>query len=199
LNNKMKINLHVDLIFILGKIGSGKDTAADYLNKKYNFTILRYGDIIKNMMITAGWDGKKDIRGRKLMLDIGEAFRKWDENVFVKQMINLTTDNITIRFDDLENINTKRIVISDVRLPNEIFYYKKLLKERVVSFKDTSVKMLGSNYNNSREIDEEISKDPTETSLDDYEADYFILNDQYTKLNTIYENLDVVIKTEFGY
>lgn len=199
MNNKMKINLHVDLIFILGKIGSGKDTAADYLNKKYNFTILRYGDIIKNMMITAGWDGKKDIRGRKLMLDIGEAFRKWDENVFVKQMINLTTDNITIRFDDLENINTKRIVISDVRLPNEIFYYKKLLKERVVSFKDTSVKMLGSNYNNSREIDEEISKDPTETSLDDYEADYFILNDQYTKLNTIYENLDVVIKTEFGY
>lgn len=199
MNNKMKINLHVDLIFILGKIGSGKDTAADYLNKKYNFTILRYGDIIKNMMITAGWDGKKDIRGRKLMLDIGEAFRKWDENVFVKQMINLTTDNITIRFDDLENINTKRIVISDVRLPNEIFYYKKLLKERVVSFKDTSVKMLGSNYNNTREIDEEISKDPTETSLDDYEADYFILNDQYTKLNTIYENLDVVIKTEFGY
>jgi len=193
----------IDLIFITGKIGSGKDTAADYLQNKFNFKKLRYGDIIKEILTSNGWDGKKDIKGRQLMLDVGAAFRKWDENIFVKQMVCLTINSIANEYNNPTKIsskfNKKRIVISDVRLLNEIVYYLELLEKEVRSIKYVSIKMLGSNYNNCREIDEVIINDPTEISLDGYETDYFILNDQFTKLESIYENLDLIIKTEFGY
>jgi len=194
----------VDLIFILGKIGSGKDTVAEYLRKRHNFTVLRYGDIIKKMLIEIGWDGQKDIRGRKLLLEIGEAFRKWDENVFVKKMVCLTVDCITDKYNNPSKFpkqsDKKRIVISDVRLPNEIFCYREFLKREIKfkSVKSISIKMIGSNYNNAREVDEEIMKDPTEVSLDSYEADYYILNDQFTNLEDIYEILDFIVKTEFS-
>jgi len=35
------------VIGIVGKIGSGKDTAAEYLNKKYSFKSVNIGDLVR--------------------------------------------------------------------------------------------------------------------------------------------------------
>jgi len=73
-------------IGFVGKIGSGKDTAADYIIKKYGFISLRLSDVIADELMQLGTENtreNKQIMGTKMRREQGEEIlmRKLFEKV----------------------------------------------------------------------------------------------------------------------
>jgi hypothetical protein len=125
------------IIGICGFIGSGKDTAADYLVNFHNFKRESFASTLKDAVANVfGWD-------RELLEGRTQASRQWREQVDEWWAKRLVMPHLTPRFvlqhwgtnvlrqhfhDDiwiasLENkLRTARdsIVISDCRFPNEI-------------------------------------------------------------------------------
>ena len=125
------------LIGLVGLIGSGKDTSADYLVNAHGFKRDSFANTLKDAVSAVfGWD-------RTLLEGRTESAREWREQVDLWWAERLNIPNLTPRWilqywgtdvcrvgfhDDiwiasLENRmrNTRdNIVISDVRFPNEI-------------------------------------------------------------------------------
>jgi hypothetical protein len=125
------------IIGICGFIGSGKDTAADYLVNFHNFKRESFASTLKDAVANVfGWD-------RELLEGRTQASRQWREQVDEWWAKRLVMPHLTPRFvlqhwgtnvlrqhfhDDiwiasLENKMRKTkdsIVISDVRFPNDI-------------------------------------------------------------------------------
>lgn len=123
------------IIALLGWKGSGKTYLAKHLEANYGFKHLAFADPLKKIISDLFnidrkiLDGEteetrilkelplkklseifgREITPRNLMTGIGMAMRSWDENVWV----NL----LEMKIDELHN---KDIVVSDVRLKNEI-------------------------------------------------------------------------------
>ena len=74
------------IIGICGWATSGKDTAADFVEQHLD-GVLRYSmatpvkEVAKHYF---DWDGKKDLRGRQLLIDVGMAGRRYDPNVWLR-------------------------------------------------------------------------------------------------------------------
>jgi hypothetical protein len=125
------------IIGFIGFIGSGKDTAADYLVDNYNFQRLSFAGTLKDAVAAVfGWD-------RELLEGKTPEAREWRECADEWWAKRLNTPGLTPRWvlqqwgtevcrmhfhDDiwiasLENSlrrSEKDVVISDVRFPNEI-------------------------------------------------------------------------------
>jgi len=178
-------------ILISGKAGAGKDTIARILNRKYGFKDYRYADNLKKILLFAGWDGKKDLRGRKLLQTVGGAFRRWDENFWVDRLIRDIVDDIDRGYD--------RFCIADVRHKNELFYFKDYIKKIVPDSKFVHIKVINTLSSlETREMDAETITDPSETSLDDITPDYYIYNTVKDNFEFLEIQLDSLIKNEFS-
>ena len=94
---------------IIGKMGSGKTTAANFLVEKYGFVKMGLADPIRLIVRDYfGIESKADPRYRRLMQKVGtDWFRSADPDVWVKYLL---------RSAEKEN---KPIVVDDVRFPNE--------------------------------------------------------------------------------
>lgn len=125
------------IIGICGLIGSGKDTAADYLVNFHEFRRDSFAATLKDAVAAVfGWD-------RELLEGRTKAAREWREQVDVWWAVRLGIPTLTPRWvlqqwgtevcrksfhDDIwiasvENklrLSTDNIVISDCRFPNEI-------------------------------------------------------------------------------
>lgn len=125
------------IIGICGFIGSGKDTAADYLVQEFGFRRESFASTLKDAVASVfGWD-------RELLEGRTKAAREWREQVDPWWSARLNMPNLTPRWilqywgtevcrngfhDDmwiasLENKlrkSTDHVVISDCRFPNEI-------------------------------------------------------------------------------
>lgn len=111
-------------VFILtaGKAGVGKSTLGEYLAEKLSdikdIKVINtaFAFPIKRLAMSAfGWDGKKDEKGRRLLQVIGtEAGREYDENIWVKKMLDfsLTSSVYPPNF----------VIVDDWRYPNEFSY-----------------------------------------------------------------------------
>jgi len=185
------------ILFLLGKLGSGKDTAADYICDNYNFEKYRYADFLKDILNFSGWDNNKDIKGRRLLQEVGSAFRNWDEDFFVKYLANQIITYIK-KFNDSSDL--PNIIIGDTRHINEIEKMKEILNKELLDYniEYITLRIQGSNFNNIREINSEIVSDISETNLDDYETDYTIFNCKFTKLEDLYERLDEFVSIIFN-
>lgn len=112
------------VILVSGKAGSGKSTVADRLRQKLEdlegIDTMLYGfaDPIKYIAKAfAGWDGEKDEKGRRLLQKIGQIFRDYNPNIWVKHFLN--------QLDKKSGLFPKNFaVISDWRFPNELSYLK---------------------------------------------------------------------------
>lgn len=112
------------VILVSGKAGSGKSTVADRLRQKLEdlegIDTMLYGfaDPIKYIAKAfAGWDGEKDEKGRRLLQKIGQIFRDYNPNIWVKHFLN--------QLDKKSGLFPKNFaVISDWRFPNELAYLK---------------------------------------------------------------------------
>jgi len=123
------------LIGITGKAGSGKDTIGDYLVTKYKFQRIALADPIKRLVkdifvlddrtVYDRVEREKPLKDwpewsvRKLLQFIGtEMFRQnIDDAIWVK--------SLWLRIVQNPNVN---YVVTDVRFPNELDYFKKNAK-----------------------------------------------------------------------
>lgn len=172
------------LIFVIGKVGSGKDTLVNLFKSEYGFESFFYADNLKSVLLYAGWDDKKNLRGRKLLQDVGYAFRKYDENFWVDWLF----EDIDMHIQSFEMVNwdnngslpnnEARIIIGDVRHPNEITRMKDLFTKKYGWNKSVTIKIKGPNRDLDREMDQETLSDISEISMDNYMSDYIIHNDK---------------------
>ena len=178
-------------IMISGKAGSGKDTVADILKSKYGFRDYRYADSLKDILYYAGWDGKKDLRGRKLLQDVGKAFRKWDVNFWVDKLLNKIIEDIAQGYT--------RFTIADVRHENELYYFIEQIQKIKPKSKFIHIRIIGrTDVIEPREMDEETLNDISETGVDHITPDYYIYNTIKDNYKYLEEQLDTLIKNVFG-
>ena len=76
-------------ILISGKAGVGKSSAANFMQKYaitkgYNTIILPFAYGVKQIAYEMGWDGKKDEKGRALLIGVGMTGRAYDESIWAK-------------------------------------------------------------------------------------------------------------------
>lgn len=156
------------VVLVSGYATSGKDTFSDMLirripgAKKYPFA--------RELKIIAaehfGWDGKKDERGRMLLINIGRTGREYNINLWVDKVI----DKIKAELPALA-------VVSDWRFKNEFYRMVEVFgRENVITV---------------RVVREGIQRiyDPSEMDLDDFQDfDCFVYNNgTLEELQTIVE------------
>lgn len=154
------------VICVSGKAGSGKDTAARFMQDELEMhgnrvLIIHYADLLKFMCSTYfDWDGKKDEAGRTLLQYIGtDVVRDRNPNYwtdFVAGFIEM--------FDD----DWDYVIIPDARFQNEV----DVMRER---FGAVHVRV-DRGRASTRPMTEAQMEHPSETSLDDYLPDYYITN-----------------------
>ena len=155
------------VICISAKAQHGKDTVASFMKecleaKGKRVLVTHYADLLKYICKTFfNWDGQKDEKGRTLLQQVGtESIRSQDENywvAFVADMLYFFGD----RWD--------YVLIPDTRFPNEIDYLKD------AGFEVLYIRVIRENFETS--LTEEQQKHPSETALDEYEADVILYND----------------------
>jgi hypothetical protein len=183
------------LYFILlsGKAGAGKDTTANILRDKYGFIKHRYADSLKDVLLYAGWDGKKDLRGRKLLQRVGKAFRDWDVNFWVDKLLMKVIDDI--------KKGHNKFCIADVRHENELIHFKNFIYERYPYSNIIYAKIYGPELHGKivREMDEETLNDISETGVDHIIPDVKIYNTIMGGFEFLEAQLDLLIEHIFSY
>ena len=62
-------------IGLIGLAGSGKDTIADIICAELSYKRASFAAALKELCLDMGWNGDQDVKGRKLLQDVGMAFR----------------------------------------------------------------------------------------------------------------------------
>ena len=115
------------VILISGKARSGKDTLArvlkDYLKEQgKDVLITHYADSLKYICeIVFKWDGKKDEKGRQLLIDIGESVRKYNQNYWVDCLKSAIKG---VERDSPSLSSNSVYIVADCRYENEIMEMK---------------------------------------------------------------------------
>lgn len=154
------------VICISGKARHGKDTTANFL-KEYleaagkKVLIAHYGDQVKYICRTFfGWNGEKDEAGRTLLQRIGtDVIRKQNPRHWVDRVLE-----ILHYFPD----EWDYVLIPDCRFPDEV--------ERVKEsgFDCFHVRVIRPYFDSPLTAEQQAH--PSETALDHYMADYFLVN-----------------------
>ena len=95
------------IIGIAGRMGSGKDTVAEFLSDEYNAYIHHFSDKLKEIAFELFDVKKKDVRGRRILQQLGMKMREIDPNVWINYLLN-----------DIKEAGWSH-VIADVRFRNE--------------------------------------------------------------------------------
>ena len=71
------------ILLLTGRAGSGKDTFCDLATRSgVNVARHAFADSLKRLAFNAGWDGVKDEKGRRLLIDLGNSIRSYNVNFF---------------------------------------------------------------------------------------------------------------------
>lgn len=167
-------------ILINARAGAGKDTVADYLVRKYNFTKITFATPIYEIAYKYFNMQYKD---RNLLQQIGQSMRKIDNDIWV---------NYAFRVAD----NYENVVISDCRQENE--FLMGMLKDYVP---------IRVNADLDKRIERLISRDGLTPDIKLFEhkaetgADNFMYNeiDNNGTVEELYEKIDDLMKVYGGY
>jgi dephospho-CoA kinase len=98
------------VVGLIGKIGSGKDTVADYLVKNYGFKMVGFGDVTRDIA-----KRKKVIPNRRNLLKIQRDYvEKYGEDYFPKKIIQM-----------IKKKGFKKVVANGVRRPVDATTFKR--------------------------------------------------------------------------
>ena len=162
------------VILLSGKAQSGKDFIANIMKQQFEengnkVLVTHYADLLKYILQTFfNWDGKKDKKGRDLLQRVGtDVIRKkmpdyWVN--FISQMISF--------FPNEWNY----ILIPDARFPNEIEVMQKNPDVNVIT-----IRINRGNFTPQLTLEQQ--QHPSETSLDEYDFDYYVSNDGTETVN----------------
>lgn len=169
------------IITFSGRAGAGKNFTASIVEELLNGDTheLAYGNAVKSVALSMGWDGVKDAKGRKLLQSIGEAGRQYNPDIWVNKVI----DCIKL----INGYNKDAVVcITDARFPpNEIVNLQREFgKENVLT-----LKILGRKADMG-----ELENDISETSMDDFEYDFYI--DNSSTPEKLKANIEVILNEE---
>lgn len=153
------------IITISGHAQNGKDFCANLIKQKLEtrgekVLIAHYADLLKYICKTFfGWDGQKNIEGRTLLQYVGtDVIRQKNPDYWINFLIGI----INLFPDEWDYV-----IIPDTRFPNE----NDLMKEY---FDVTTVRITRPNFDNG--LTEEQQNHESETALDDYGFDFYIVN-----------------------
>lgn len=160
------------IFLVAGKAGSGKNEVAKIIKEYYIYkikecAITHYSKYIKNFALElTDWDGMDANKPRDFMQKIGDTIRNIDPNYFTSNMIK--DIQIYEKYVDA-------LVISDVRMPNEI-------DEIRDNYDDVYAIYVVNQFGESK-LTLEQQAHVTETALESYDDfDYTIANDTLESL-----------------
>ena len=170
-------------IALLGKMGSGKSTCAQYLKEKYNFEIHSFGSPVKKFAKEIFNDNTKN---RSLIQDFAQKVKEIDPNVWVNYLIN------NVDFD-------KKIVVDDLRFPNEFEILKNngFIIIKLDISKEFQELRLKTTYPDNFQIHLNRRNDISESFTDVLEHDYIYKVDS-NNIKNLYSFLDSIIDKYFS-
>lgn len=152
------------IILISGKAGSGKNEVANILKEELkNSVITSFSKYIKLFALEmTSWDGRDMKKPRAFLQNMGDTLRSIDKNFLSKRLVE--------DFKVYEKMYDY-VLVSDVRLKDEIEYIKENSNYDVITIRVNSTKTI-------RNLNEEEMIHHTELDLDNYKLfDYEINND----------------------
>jgi dephospho-CoA kinase len=178
-------------IGLIGRLRSGKDTAGDHLASKYGYTAFAFGDELKRYYHELF--GETDAKPREGYQWFGQAMRERDPDVWVRKCLE-SIGQYDAGYEYLYDAPF-RGVVTDVRQPNE---YDALKRNNYVLIRVEAPEALriqraissGDRFN-LRDLTH-----GTETALDDYSADFTVIND--AGLAELYAQIDEIMRQLSG-
>ena len=134
------------VIIINGKGGCGKDTICNIVSKYYKVVNVSSVAPIKEIAKYGGWDGNKDIKGRKLLSDIKKAFTDYN---------NLPNTYLCYTYAQFLNDINAEILFVHIREPKEI---KKFKKELITTCYTLLIKSNRTDYEYGNKSDNNVEK-----------------------------------------
>lgn len=171
------------VIAISGKARSGKDTLADkIIDSSYNVTKSALGDPIKEIYRTLyGETVRKD---RHKLILIGQGLREKDPHIWIKVWLRKAIDDFSYQEDI-------RIVVPDVRQPNEFSFFQSLGAQTVlIKANEEKRREIIRKVDGEQALDEKLLNDETELHVDTFNADFVIFNNYDEKYEE--EMIDVI-------
>lgn len=159
----------MNVILISGKARSGKDCFASHLEtelrtKGKRTLNIHYADFLKFFCQRyLGWNGNKDIEGRRILQETGTVFRNSYKDSWV---------DIMIGFLKGAKLSYDWVLVPDVRYPNEIEKIKTLVPDVIDRLEIIRVER--PNYEN--DLTTEQKKHESEVALDNYNFHSYYLN-----------------------
>lgn len=170
------------LLFLMGKQRAGKDTTADYLVNYYGFT--------KASLAKPVYAIGRDVFGmvgkdRGLLIQIGVKMREIEPLVFPQALWRSVAGDLNSPLP-----SDVRIVVTDVRFPNEWEFFKSHNGIAVRVTASQAVRSCRAGYN------AEFEADATETGLDTAPADAELVNEG--SYGMLYDAIDQLAINKLG-
>lgn len=154
------------VILISGKAQHGKDTTAGFLKDALeadgnSVLVAHYGDLVKYVCRTFfDWNGEKDEVGRTILQKVGtDVIRAKEPDYWVSFIVEI------LKFFPEE---WDYVLIPDCRFPNEVDYLK------LDGFDAVHLRVVREGFVSP--LTPEQQAHPSETALDNVQADYYIHN-----------------------
>ena len=159
----------------------GKDTIGNHLVEKYNYHRFAYADELKKVCKDLGWDGEKDKKGRRFLIDIGIVVRGYNEDSWVKLVSERIMNELTP-----EGMN---IVITDLRFENEAIVLKKMLEDKGIKVNQKTLGVVREDL-----LDTTLMEDPSQIEYFKIPKDLIIYND--STIDVLKNKVDAMMEME---